>query len=177
MDVDRQCKYRAPDGRSRDLVDDDQIHNGVVDLHNVERARGAVFLDDRSEHSARRGGALAAQHRLAGIHAFYTQPDSSPMWRRQACPAAFRAYSVHECPNAWPLGTQIECLDLRLHQFVDPRVNLTVPFGPARLFRQEGGQPALGLEAGSPAKYRAAINSEFPGGLSQREALIGGRVG
>ena len=62
-----------------------------------------------------------------------------------------RVFSFHEFPNAWPFGAQIECLDLRLHQFVDPRVNLTVPFGPATLFRQEGGQPALGLEAGSPS--------------------------
>ena len=159
------------------FIDDDQIHNGVVDLHNVERACGAVFLDDRRENGARRGGALAAHHGLAGIHAFDTQLDSSPIWRRQANSAAFRAYSVHEFPNARPFGAQIECLDLRLHQFVDPRVNLTVPFGPARLFRQEGGQPALCLEAGSPTKCGAAINSEFPGGLSQREALIGGRVG
>jgi hypothetical protein len=99
------------------------------------------------------------------------------MWRRKANPAAFRAYSIHEFPNARPFRAQVECLDLRLHQFLDPRVNLTVPFGPATVFRQERGQPALGLEAGSPTKYRAAIYSEFPGGLSQREALIGGRVG
>ena len=40
-----------------------------------------------------------------------------------------------------------------------------------------GPQPALSLEAGSPTKYCTAINSEFPGGLSQREPLIGGRIG
>ena len=110
---------RAPDGRSGDLIDDDQIHNGVVDLHDVERACGVVFLDDRRENGARRGGALAAHHGLAGIHAFDTQLDSSPIWRRQANSAAFRAYSVHEFPNARPFGAQIECLDLRLHQFVE----------------------------------------------------------
>ena len=90
------------------------------------------------------------------------------MWRRQVNPVAFRAYSFHEFPNARPFGSQIECLDLRLHKFVDPRVNLTVPFGPATVFRQECGQSAFGLEASSPTKYSAAINSEFTGGLSQR---------
>ena len=99
------------------------------------------------------------------------------MWRRQANPTAFRAYAFYEFPNARPLRAQIECLDLRLHQFVDLRVNLTVPFGAATLFRQEGGQPALDLEAGAPTKCRAAINSEFPGGLSQRKPLISGCVG
>src|SRR5262249_47743065 len=105
------------------------------------------------------------------------KPDGSPMRWRQANPAAFGAYSIHEFPDARPFRAQIERLDLRLHKFVDSRVNLTVPFRSAAVFRQERGQPARGLEAGSPTEYRAAIDFEFPGGLSQRQALIGGRVG
>ena len=132
--------------------------SGLADLIIVERSGGAVFLDDRREHRAGRRGALAPRHRLAGIQAFDTQPDGSPMWWRQADPVAFHAYSFHEFSDARPFGAQIECLDRCLDKFVDPRVNLTVPFGPATMFRQECRQSALGLEAGSPTEYSAAIN-------------------
>ncbi|HJZ22591.1 MAG TPA: hypothetical protein VJ226_16615, partial [Bradyrhizobium sp.] len=60
VDVDRQGENRPPDRCPGDLVDDDQVHDRVVNLHDVEWTRGVVFFDDRGEYGPRRGGACRA---------------------------------------------------------------------------------------------------------------------
>jgi hypothetical protein len=39
VDIDREGQDRAPDRLAGYFVDDDEIHDCVIDLHDVERAR------------------------------------------------------------------------------------------------------------------------------------------
>lgn len=83
VNIDGEGEDGAPDWLSGDLVNDDQIHSGVVDLHDVEWARGPVFIDRWREYGACRRRALASRYFGSRIKALDAKLDGAPSRLRQ----------------------------------------------------------------------------------------------
>jgi len=65
--INRQRQYRPVDRVPGDLVDDNDVDHGVVDLDDVQGSFSPIFADDRIEDRRGRISALAFRHKQSSV--------------------------------------------------------------------------------------------------------------
>src|SRR5271165_2622137 len=111
-DVDRQREPGAAEHLARDLLDHEQVHLGVVDLHDLQRPLGHERTHSRGETLPRRSAAIASAVYLVARQHLYPCLDRARVGPAQALGVATSLDALDQLYEARPLSGQVEALDL-----------------------------------------------------------------